>query len=139
MLDEMYRLSQSRSRRFRGFFAVTLLAWVTLAFGAFARPITMDMTGMMMPSPKAMPVSSAMGAHCDDMSQSTHPSAPAPPMNGHGCCHGGGCYCSSSCSGIAGAPASLLAWQLAHGPVIRPIYSQPGLTQAAPPLRPPIV
>ena len=137
MLTQMYRLLQPRSRRFRGFFAVTLLAWVTLVFGAFARPITMDMTGTMMPSSEAMPASPAMGSHCDDMSQRTQPLAPVQPMNGHDCCHGG-CYCSSSCAGIAGAPPSLMAWQPAHALVIRPIYSQPGLTQAAPPLRPPI-
>ena len=141
MLIQMYRLLQPRSRRFRGFLAVTLLAWAMLAFGAFVRPFTMDAVDMAMPSSNAMAASSAMSAmstHCDDMSSQTHPSAPAQPMNGHDCCHGG-CYCSSSCAGIAGAPPSLLAWQSAHGPVIRPIYSQPGLTQAAPPLPPPIV
>ena len=145
MLIAMRDLFRPHSRSFRAFLAVTLLAWAMLAFGAFARPFTMDAASTAMSSSKAMTASSAMSAmsamstHCDDMSQQSSPSAPAPPMNGHGCCHGGGCYCSSSCSGIAGAPPSLLAWQPVHGPVIRPIYSQPGLTQAAPPLRPPIV
>ena len=138
MLLAMRVLFHPRSRPSRGFLAVTLLAWAMLAFGAFARPIAMAGPSRATPSPKPMAMSSAMSAHCDDMSQHTNPSAPAQPMNGHGCCHGGGCYCSSSCSPIAGTPLSLVTWQPVHGPAIRPIHSEPGLTQAAPPLRPPI-
>lgn len=141
MLTTMCALFRAHSRSFRGLLAVTLLAWAMLAFGAFVRPFTMDAVDTAIPSSNAMTASSTMSAmstHCDDMSPQTHPSVPAQPMNGHDCCHGG-CYCSSSCAGLAGAPPSLLAWQPAHGPVIRPIYSQPGLTPAAPPLPPPIV
>ena len=138
MLNGMRRMFRTRSRPPRGLLAVAMLAWAMLAFAPFVEPVTMDATGMAMMSTMAMTSPSAMSAHCEQMSHHPGPSKPANPMNGHDCCHGGGCYCSSSCAGIAGAPPSLVAWQPAHGPAIRPMHSEPGLTPTAPPLRPPI-
>jgi hypothetical protein len=137
MLTGMRRIFRARSRPPRGLLAFAMLAWAMLSFGPFAQPVTMDGTDMAMAS-MAMTSPSAMSTHCDEMSHHAAPSKPAQPMNGHGCCHGGGCYCSSSCAGIAGAPPSLAAWASARGPAIRPMHSEPGLTPTAPPLRPPI-
>jgi hypothetical protein len=109
----------------------TDMAMASMAMASMAMA-SMAMASMAMTSP------SAMSTHCDEMSHHAAPSKPAQPMNGHGCCHGGGCYCSSSCAGIAGAPPSLAAWASARGPAIRPMHSEPGLTPTAPPLRPPI-
>ena len=141
----LIRMRQSlhpRSRLFRSLLALALLAWTGLAFGAFARPVTMDMVAMNMAMSKIAPASS-MASHCDGMAMSngSHASHPAPshsPGQGHGCCSNGGCYCASLCTGIASVPSLVMTWPPARDPALRPVHPQLALAISAPPLRPPI-
>lgn len=120
---------------------MTLLAWVSLSFDAFAHPLAMAQVG----AKTSMTMAKTASSHCDDMAMMTHAShtahpAPLHPSGiGHGCCANGGCYCASLCSGIADVPCLDVTWQPVHDPVLRFDHSEPTLVHAAPPLRPPIV
>lgn len=126
-----------RSHLFRSLLVLALLAWMALAFDAFAHPIVMSGGSAAQGS-----MTAGKAATCDDMSmmhmpQNSHHSAPSNPP-GHGCCQNGNCYCASLCSGIADVPILGVTSQPAHDPVLPFIHSEPVLAHSAPPLRPPI-
>ena len=135
MLIAMHRMFRPSSRPFRTMLAMAMLAWAMLAFGASVRPI--DEGGGAVSGPKAVAASS-MTTHCEAMSHHQDGTAPGHPQSGHGCCQGGGCYCSSCSSAIAGVAPFLGDWQSVRARATRPNYSAPGLTHTAPELRPPI-
>jgi hypothetical protein len=141
MLFGMRRLLRPRSRVFRSLLTLALLAWTALAFNAFAQPLAMfDGSN----AQAAMAMSGSASAHCSGMpmehaSPNAHPAPSHPAGNGHGCCQHGSCYCASFCNGIVGVPYLDMAWAPLHAPVLVSVHVAPALTQAAPPLRPPIV
>jgi len=136
----MRHLPKPRSRLFRSLSILALLAWTMFAFDAFAHPLAMS-------SGSVAAISTAMAkaaSHCDGMlmlgsSQNLHHPTPSQPAgNGHGCCHNGGCYCASLCSGVASVPYLGVALQPVHDPALSLIRSEPVPVQSAPLLRPPI-
>ncbi|HJU27081.1 MAG TPA: hypothetical protein VJ722_10420 [Rhodanobacteraceae bacterium] len=138
----MRRPFHPHSRSFRAVLSMALLAWAMLASGALASPLRMfDAMGVNAAIQAAQPQSTTV--HCDSMAMvpGSHTSTPAPmpPVgNGHGCCHNGGCYCASVCSGIVGVPAFRMTWPPVHDIALSLIHSEPVLAHSAPPLRPPI-
>ena len=136
----MHHWLRPRSRLFRSLSILALLAWTAFAFDAFAHPLVMSGGSMT----AASTATAKAASHCEGMPmmgtpQSLHHPAPSQPAgNGHGCCHNGGCYCASLCTGIVGVPYLGLEMQPIHGTVISLIYSQPVRALSAPPLRPPI-
>jgi hypothetical protein len=140
MLATMRPPLRRRSRLFRTVLILALLGWTAFAFDAFAHPLAMS-------SGSVAAISTAMAkaaSHCDGMpmlgaSQNSHHPAPSQPAgNGHGCCHNGGCYCASLCSGIANVPYLSIALQPARDPALSLIHSDPVPVHSAPPMRPPI-
>jgi hypothetical protein len=134
----MHHLLKPRSRLFRSLSILALLAWTAFAFDAFAHPLVMSGGSAGMAS---MTTGNA-ASHCDGMPASgmphaTHHPAPSQPA-GHGCCHNGGCYCASVCSGIVGVPYLGVALQPVHDLAVSLMHSDPVPTHSAPPLRPPI-
>lgn len=136
----MRHLLSPRSRLFRSLSILALLAWTAFAFDAFAHPLVMSgsATGV-----ASMSTSNA-ALHCEGLPASSAPHTahrPAPTHaagNGHGCCHNGGCYCASLCSGVVGISCLGVALQPAHDPAITLLYSDLVPAPSAPPLRPPI-
>lgn len=131
----MRHLLRSRSRLFRSLSILALLAWTTFAFDAFAHPLIMSGGSAGMAS---MPTGNS-ASQCDGMPHAAHHPAPSHPAgNGHGCCHNGGCYCASLCSGIAGVAYLGAPLQPVHDAVVSLNHSDPTPVHSAPPLRPPI-
>ncbi|HJP99109.1 MAG TPA: hypothetical protein VJ862_11150 [Rhodanobacteraceae bacterium] len=130
-----------RSRVFRSLLALALLAWTALAFNAFAEPLAMTDSGGA--TQMTMAMGGTAGPHCDGLmghaSANSHPAPMRPAGHGHGCCQNGHCYCAPLCNGIVGVPYLDMAWAPQHPPVLVPIHVAAALTQAPPPLRPPIV
>lgn len=136
----MHHWLKRRSRLFRSMSILALLAWTAFAFDAFAHPLVMS-------GDPASVVSMATGnaaSHCEGMPAAGmphvahHPSPSYPAGNGHGCCHNGGCWCASLCSGIVGVPYLGIALRPVHASAVSLIHSDPVPVHAAPPLRPPI-
>ncbi|MBN8735973.1 MAG: CopL family metal-binding regulatory protein [Xanthomonadales bacterium] len=139
----MRRSLHPRSRIFRSLLVLALLAWTALAFNAFGQPLAMIDSGATT-TQAATAMDGAAGTHCDGMpmghvSPSSHPAPAHPAGDGHGCCQHGSCNCASLCTSIVDVPYLDMAWAPLHAPVLVPVHVAPALTQAAPPLRPPIV
>jgi hypothetical protein len=137
----MRRWLRPRSRLFRTVLVMAVLAWTALTLNAFAQPLAM-LDGSN--GHAAMALGGSASAHCNGMpmahaAPNSHPARSHPPGNGHGCCQHDGCYCISLCNGIAGVPCLDMVWVPLRAPVLVPVHVAPALTQAAPPLRPPIV
>jgi len=129
-------MDRRHSPFFRCFLGLTLLAWAALSFAAVAGPL--QMSGF---AGKAVAASHVTASHCDGMPMShtaQHDAPSATHPGGHGCCQHGSCYCTSSCSGIAGL--SRVAWHRQAARPQLPRVAEPRLVSAhaAPALRPPI-
>lgn len=137
----MRHLLKPRSRLFRSLSILALLAWTMFAFDAFAHPLAMADASASMAS---MTTGNA-APHCDGMPAvgmphaAHHPVPSQPAGSGHGCCHNGGCYCASLCSGIVEVPYPGVVLQHVRDPAVSLIHSDPVPVHSAPPLRPPIV
>jgi len=151
----MRSLLRHRSRLFRAVLALALMAWMTLAAGAFAAPLPAPpmqhgLPGSATRTVVAMTMAmSNLGAHCAGTSRSasqrfasaklTH----VPATSGHDgscpCCNGTGCTCASMCGGMTAIAYATPVFDAAQAALPRPDTHAPAAAHFAPPLRPPIV